>query len=311
MNSNMQIIGKNILGPCVATIGTFDGVHKGHQFVLRQVFKEAHKNGFNSLVFTFSNHPLEVLSPESMPKQLSLLDEKTELILSNGIDSVAISEFTEELSMYSAKEFMQKILKEQLNVKILIIGYDNHFGHDKKSFNDYVVYGKEMGIKVLLHQELHEDFKASSSLIRNLLAEGDVNKANLVLGYNYYMQGKVINGFHIGKKIGFPTANIEVDNKKLIPMNGAYMVRASFMFNGKENSAIGMMNIGFRPTLGNGSQQSIEVHLFDFFEDIYGKMIKIEFLHFIRKEKRFNNIEELKEQLKSDEEICRYLAHKY
>ena len=307
----MQIIGQNILGPCVATIGTFDGVHKGHQFVLRQVVEEAHRIGLSSLAITFSNHPLEVLCPESMPKQLSLVEEKIEQILSNGIDSIAISEFTEELSMYSAKEFMQKILKERLNVKVLIIGYDNHFGHDKKSFNDYVVYGKEMDIEVLQHQELHADFKASSSLIRNLLAEGDVNRANLVLGYNYYIQGNVINGFHIGKKIGFPTANIEVDKKKLIPMNGAYMVRASFTFNGKESSAIGMMNIGFRPTLDNGSQQSIEVHLFDFCEDLYGKKIKIEFLHFIRKEKRFNNIKELQEQLKSDEKICRGLAHKY
>lgn len=294
----MKIIGKDISGKaCVATIGSFDGVHQGHRFMVSQVMEQAKMRGLTSLVVTFSNHPLKVLRPDFQPQLLTLTEEKVELLQETGVDGIALLEFTKELSQLSAREFMQKILKQQLNVEVLIIGYDNHFGHDHKSFEDYVEYGKELGITVLQNTELQADFKASSTAVRNALNEGDITTANKVLGYSYYIKGKVINGFHIGRKIGFPTANIEVDADKLIPKNGVYCVKAL--------GHIGMMNIGFRPTLDNGPQRSLEVHLLDFNGDLYGDEIKIEFLHFLREERKFDSIEELQQQLKHDETECR------
>lgn len=294
----MRIIGKDISGKaCVATIGSFDGVHQGHRFVVSQVMEQAKMRGLASLVVTFSNHPLKVLRPDFQPQLLTLTEEKVELLQETGVDGISLLEFTKELSQLSAREFMQKILKQQLNVEVLIIGYDNHFGHDHKSFEDYVEYGKELGITVLQNTELQADFKASSTVVRNALNEGDITTANKVLGYSYYIKGKVINGFHIGRKIGFPTANIEVDADKLIPKNGVYCVKAL--------GHIGMMNIGFRPTLDNGPQRSLEVHLLDFNGDLYGDEIKIEFLHFLREERKFENIDQLQQQLKLDEKECR------
>lgn len=294
----MRIIGKDISDKaCVATIGSFDGVHQGHRFMVSQVMEQAKMRGLASLVVTFSNHPLKVLRPDFQPQLLTLTEEKVELLQEAGVDGIALLEFTKELSQLSAREFMQKILKQQLNVEVLIIGYDNHFGHDHKSFEDYVEYGKELGITVLQNTELQADFKASSTVVRNALNEGDITTANKVLGYSYYIKGKVINGFHIGRKIGFPTANIEVDADKLIPKNGVYCVKAL--------GHIGMMNIGFRPTLDNGPLRSLEVHLLDFNGDLYGDEIKIEFLHFLREEQKFENIDQLQQQLKLDEKECR------
>lgn len=285
--------------PSCCTIGSFDGVHQGHKFVVSQVMEQAKKRGLTSLVVTFSNHPLKVLRPDFRPQLLTLEDEKVELLKETGVDGIALLEFTKELSQLSAREFMQKILKEQLNAKVLIIGYDNHFGHDHKTFDDYVEYGKELGIEVIKNTELPSDFKASSTAVRNALNQGDILAANKILGYPYYIKGKVVNGFHIGRKIGFPTANIEVPSDKLIPMDGVYCVKAL--------DHIGMMNIGYRPTLDNGPQRSLEVHLLDFDGNLYGDEIKIEFLKFLRGEKKFDSIEQLQQQLKLDEMECRKL----
>lgn len=297
----MRIIGKDISykTPSCCTIGSFDGVHQGHKFVVSQVMEQAKKRGLTSLVVTFSNHPLKVLRPDFRPQLLTLEDEKVELLKDTGVDGIALLEFTKELSQLSAREFMQKILKEQLNAKVLIIGYDNHFGHDHKTFDDYVEYGKELGIEVIKNTELPSDFKASSTTVRNALNQGDILAANKILGYPYYIKGKVVNGFHIGRKIGFPTANVEVPADKLIPMDGVYCVKAL--------DHIGMMNIGYRPTLDNGPQRSLEVHLLDFDGNLYGDEIKIEFLKFLRGEKKFDSIEQLQQQLKLDEKECRKL----
>lgn len=296
----MKIIGKDISHNTVCTIGSFDGVHQGHQFVIRQVKEQAHQRGLASMVVTFPNHPLKVLHSEYKPQLLTLADEKQELLKETGVDSIAFIEFTKELSSLSAYEFMKQILKEQLNVKVLIIGYDNHFGHDKKSFADYVEYGKELGIEVIQSKELPADFKASSTIVRNALLSGDIDTANQVLGYPYYIKGKVVSGFHIGRKIGFPTANIEVDTDKLIPQNGVYCVKAL--------GHIGMMNIGYRPTLDNGPQLTLEVHLLDFYCNLYGSEMKIEFVSFLRGEQKFDNIDQLKQQLEQDEKECRRLS---
>lgn len=294
----MKIIGKNISNRVsVCTIGSFDGVHRGHQFVVSQVMEQAARRGLTSLVVTFTNHPLKVLRPDFHPQLLTLKEEKVELLKATGVDGIALLEFTKELSQLTARDFMQKILKEQLNVEVLIIGYDNHFGHDHKTFEDYVEYGKELGIEIIQNTELEADFKASSTIVRRALSEGDILTANQVLGYSYYIKGKVVNGFHVGRKIGFPTANIEVSPDKLIPKDGVYCVCAL--------DHIGMMNIGYRPTLDNGPQRSLEVHLLDFDGNLYGDEIKIEFLKYLREEQKFESIEDLQEQLKQDEEECR------
>lgn len=317
----MKLIGKDTnTQPCVATIGSFDGVHLGHQFVVRQVMEQAQQRGLASLIVSFPNHPLKVLQSEFKPQLLSLAEEKVELLSKTGVDSIALIEFTKELSALTAFEFMQKILKEQLNVKVLIIGYDHHFGHDRKSFADYVEYGKLLDIDVIQNEELDAEFKASSTIVRNALNEGDIDTANKVLGYPYYIKGKVVSGFHIGRKIGFPTANIEVDEDKLVPMNGVYCVRVKERVDGlgrleglerlegldglEEGGRLGMMNIGYRPTLDNGPQRSIEVHIFDFEEDLYDQELKIEFIKFLRPEQKFDSIEALIKQLEQDKRRC-------
>lgn len=282
--------------PCVATIGSFDGVHIGHRYLIGQVIRLAEESGLASMVVTFPNHPVKVLHPDYQPKLLSLADDKVQLLRTTGVDLISLVEFTRELSMLSAREFMQKVLKERFNVRVLVIGYDNHFGHDRKSFPDLLEYGKEMGIKVVQSEELPSELKASSTIVREALQRGDIDAATAVLGHPYTIKGKVVNGFHVGTKIGFPTANICVHPDKLLPMYGAYCVRAL--------GHIGMMNIGYRPTLDNGPQRSIEVHLLDFDRDIYGEEIEIEFVKFLRGERKFGSVEELRLQLKKDENEC-------
>lgn len=294
---------QSIIRPCVATIGSFDGVHLGHRFVIRQVVCQAREQGLEAVVVTFSNHPLQVLREDFVPQMLSPGEEKVSLLQQTGIDRVEVLEFTRELSLLSAKEFMQNVLKEQLGVKVLMIGYDNHFGHDRKAFPDYLDYGKELGIDVkgMDSFSLNDGCGVlSSTAIRNALLAGDVTTANGLLGYDYFLQGYVVQGFQNGRRIGYPTANLQVSPLKLIPENGVYLVKSDIGF--------GMLNIGTRPTLHNGTQRSIEVHLLDFHGDLYGKTMKIEILCHLRKEREFASLEELKRQLAEDEQRCRALA---
>ena len=195
----------------------------------------------------------------------------------------------------TAREFMCNILKERLQAEVLLIGYDNRFGHDGKHFDDYVEYGKECGIEVV---ECGKWGKAhSSTAARNALLAGDVKEANSILGYSYCCKGIVVEGYQNGRKIGYPTANLQVEASKLIPKNGAYMV--------KTDVGYGMLNIGTRPTLHNGKQRSIEVHIFDFEDDLYGKNLKIEFLEHLRDEREFDSVDRLRHQLAEDEQECR------
>lgn len=280
----------------VATIGFFDGVHQGHRYLIRQVMDEASNRGLKSMVVTFPTHPRKLLQPEFHPQLLSVADEKVRMLKSAGVDEIALMEFTRELSMMSAREFMGK-LHDEYSVSVLVIGYDHKFGHNREEgFDDYVRYGKEIGIEVL--QALEEpEGKYSSTAARNALLDGDIDKANEVLGYPYFMEGCVVKGFHVGTKIGYPTANISLPDDKLIPKNGVYQVRV--------DGNLGMLNIGFRPTLNNGPQMSIEVHIFDCDEDLYGTKLRVEFIKRIRDEIKFGSVQELKQQLVKDEELCR------
>ena len=292
--------------PCVATIGFFDGVHRGHQFILAQVKEEAERCGMTSTVVTFSNHPLTVVRPGFEPLLLSSPEEKTQLIVNTGIDRVEMLHFSVEMSMLSAETFMIQVLKERMNARKLIIGYDNRIGHDRLAFDGLVKVGREIGIEVIQAKEYREETvtKFSSSVIRHALLEGDIKTANQVLGRNYSISGKVVAGFHNGRSIGFPTANIQTEEKgKLIPAGGVYAVRIRL----KDEWFKGMMNIGHRPTFHNGERQTVEVNIFDFCADIYNEDITVEFMHYIRAEREYGNVEELKRQIMHDEAQCRYL----
>lgn len=281
----------------VATIGTFDGVHRGHQYVVEQVVSLARQRGLEAMVVTFSNHPLQVLREGFVPQLLSLTEEKVERLERTDIDRIALLEFTPELARMSAREFMQRVLVEQLGVQVLLIGYDNHFGHDRKGFEDCVGYGKELGMEVVACDCLTAGGDISSTAVRSALQEGDIERANGMLGYEYSLQGKVVAGFQNGRKLGYPTANLLVDAEKLIPENGVYLVQS--------DRGYGMLNIGTRPTLHNGRQQSIEVHLFDFEGDLYGQTLCIHLLRHLRKEREFDSLSALEAQLRQDEEECR------
>jgi riboflavin kinase/FMN adenylyltransferase len=272
------------------------------------VIEEAKKRGLKSVLLTFPEHPAKVLRPDVEMKLLTIQEEKEELLATSGADFVAFLPFTRELAQLSAHDFMQQVLKEQLQVKVLVIGYDHRFGHNRdEGFEDYVRYGKELGIEVVQAKELDCGKHVSSSTIRKALAQGDVAVAQDYLGYPYFLEGEVVEAFHIGRKIGFPTANIHVSHDKLIPQNGVYAVSVR-LEDGTE--AYGMLNIGSRPTLDNGSHVSIEVHIFHFHENIYGKHLRISFLKYIRKEQKFNSLEELQAQLERDKEECEKLRMK-
>jgi riboflavin kinase/FMN adenylyltransferase len=315
----MQVVGKdNTIRPCVATIGTFDGVHRGHQFVVQQVVNQARERGLDAVVLTFPNHPLQVLRENFQPQMLTLSDEKEKLLQQTGVDRVVLMDFTKELAGMTARDFMQTILKERLNAQVLLMGYDNHFGHDRLSFADCQQCGRTLGIEVIGCEEYHIGESISSTTIRQALLSGDVETANHLLGYPYSLQGEVVQGFQNGRKLGYPTANLQVNPAKLIPENGAYLVKCQLSAANSQLSTVncqlstlfGMLNVGTRPTLHNGRQRSIEVHLFDFDGDLYGQTLTLELLHHLRKEQEFDTLEALQQQLSADETQCRtLLAH--
>lgn len=286
------------LKPSVATIGFFDGVHLGHRFLIEQVREAATVRGLASSVITFAIHPRKVIQPGFHPELLTTCDEKTALLADTGIDYCFMLDFTLDLAQLSAKQFME-ILKKYHRIQALVIGYDHRFGHNRsEGFEDYVRYGQEQGIEVILAQAFsNKDITVSSSAIRRLLLEGDVSEAANCLGYHFFLDGTVVEGYHVGHKIGYPTANLRVnDPEKLIPADGVYAV---YVFLG-ERKYKGMLSIGYRPTLNNGTDRSIEVHIFHFNEDIYNQPMRISFVRRTRSELKFDSIDELIEQLRKD-----------
>lgn len=288
------------LPPCAATIGFFDGVHRGHRFLLEQVKEEAAGKGLCPSVITFPTHPRQVLQPDFHPQLLSTPEEKLHLLEAAGIANCILLPFTAELSRLSAKEFML-LLRTEYNVRTLVIGYDHRFGHNRlESFEDYVRYGQELDIDIVQARAYtQENAKVSSSAIREQLSQGEVHTASRLLGYPYPLEGTVTDGYRVGRKIGFPTANLRIDHpSKLVPAEGVYAVKVEV--EGQQH--LGMLNIGHRPTLNNGADRSIEVHILDFAGDIYRQNIRIEFLRFLRPETKFASIEELISQIEKDKE---------
>ncbi len=288
--------------PCVATIGFFDGVHRGHQYLISRLVETARRDGLASTIITFDEHPRKVLQSDYQPEMLSTLDSKLLLLSKTEVDNVVVLHFDQAMAALSAREFMQQVLHDHLHVKKLFIGYDHHFGHNRaESFDDYVRYGKEVGIEVVRNEAFQIDgINISSSVIRSLLKEGEVEMANQCFGFPYTIIGKVVSGYHEGRKLGFPTANLDISHfGQLIPAPGVYAVRVRM-----EQSVTmmrGMMNIGMRPTFG-GTQMTLEAHIFNFDGDIYDQLLLVSFVKRIRGEQKFDSPEELAAQLKEDEQ---------
>jgi riboflavin biosynthesis protein ribF len=284
----------------VATIGFFDGVHRGHRFLIDRVIEEAQRSGMSSAVITFDRHPREVLQTDYQPDLLSTLDEKLLLLSKTHVDNTVVLHFDASLAALTAQDFMRDVLQRQLKVRKLIIGYDNRFGHNRsEGFDDYVRYGKELGIEVICADAfLPDDVRVSSSVIRTCLREGRVEDANRLLGYDYTIESRIVSGYQNGRKMGFPTANLDVTRcQQLLPASGVYavLVRLKDSVGWKR----GMMNIGHRPTF-NGTTTSMEVNLFNFSGDLYGQELLVSFISKIRDERKFDSIDALAEQLQHD-----------
>jgi len=300
------------------TIGTFDGVHSGHRQIINQLKKEARENNGESVIITFDPHPRMILNEgKNVPpiKLLNTLPEKIELLKQQGIDHLVIVPFTKNFSEQTAEEYIENFLVDRFHPQTIIIGYDHHFGKDRKGdyklleefqqkFNYKV---KEIPVHVLHHVTI------SSTKIRQALCEGDIQTANECLGYDYFFEGRVIDGNKLGRTFGYPTANIHVNNEnKLIPANGIYAVTASIESGNDNDSSFplktfkGMMSIGLRPTIG-GKHVVIEVNIFDFEKDIYNRNVRVFMKHFLRKEEKFESIEELKTAMDHDKLLSQQL----
>ena len=290
-----------------AALGVFDGVHTGHRAVIEKVKEEAAMRNLSSAVISFRTHPQQVLHPEIPFRMLTSPEERAELLRKTGIDRTIFLDFTPEMSLLSAYDFL-KILSNRYCIKGLIIGYDHRFGHNRsEGFEDYVRYGKEIGIEVIRAKAYTSNIEignepnipVSSSLIRKLLHEGEVSLAAHCLKYEYFLDGIVVGGYQVGRKIGFPTANLSVDDPdKLIPADGVYAVWVTF--DGK--TYMGMLNIGVRPTIDNGPNRTIEVNILHFHSNIYDKLIRLTFVKRTRPELKFSSIDELIVQLHKDAE---------
>ena len=289
------------LEPCVATVGFFDGVHRGHQYLIGQMNRYAQAQGLPSTVITFDRHPREVLGSDYQPQLLSTFDEKLQLLSQTGVDQCVVLPFSRAMAALEAREFMEQILLRRLSVKRLYIGYDNRFGHNRsEGFDHYMAYGHELGIEVVRSEAfVLNGIHVSSSVVRSFVEAGEVDLAAQCLGYPYTVYGKVVGGFQEGRKMGFPTANIQLtDSQKLVPAPGVYAVRARLEHGGDEKPA--MMNIGTRPTFG-GHHLTMETHILNFSEDLYDSMLGVSFVRRIREERCFENPSALRRQLIEDE----------
>lgn len=283
-------------------IGFFDGVHKGHASLLQTLINKANEKGLQSVVITFSKHPREILGANYVPKLLTINSERIAILEKMGIDVCIVLDADKELFELSSKYFMQHYLVEKLNTKYLLVGHDHHFGNDRENGYDYYKQlGESMGIEVEQGSALQvNNLNVSSSMVRKALQDGQVKQAANYLGYCYFINGTVISGQKVGRTIGFPTANVAInDVHKLLPKHGVYAVRAKL--SDDDNIYNGMLYIGERPTFVTGSvAKSIEVHLFNFSNDIYHRKISLELLEYVRDEARFDTPDSLARQLQKD-----------
>lgn len=292
-----------VFNRAVLTIGTFDGVHLGHQQIIRQLLMEAQETGGESVLISFYPHPRKIVQPDRQIAELTTLDERIELLKRQGLDNLVVVPFNKEFSEQPAEEYIKRFLVDRFHPACIIIGYDHKFGNNRDG--DYRLL-EQMGeqynyVVKEIPQQLINEVAISSTKIRNALSNGDVETANQLLGYPYFFQGNVIEGNKLGRKLGYPTANLQIqDPDKLVPANGVYAVEAQI--EGETSMLKGMMNIGNRPTV-DGTRRSIEVHLFDFDKDIYNRHLKVHVRFHLRNEVKFDGLEKLIEQLHKDKEI--------
>ena len=289
----------------VVTIGTFDGVHIGHQAIIKNLIKNAHSNEDKSVILTFYPHPRLILQQGIDLKLITTLQEKISLLEKTGLDYLIIEPFTKEFSRLTALDFVRDILVKNLKMKKLVIGYDHHFGRNREgNFEQLQEYGKVYGFDVeeIPAQDI-QNISVSSTKIRKALEEGNIEKANIYLGYQFMITGRVIHGRGLGSKWNYPTINIQLDEKyKLIPKAGVYIVKTIL----NNMNVFGIMNIGFRPTVG-GKHQTIEVHLLDYNADLYGANIQVQLSYRLRDEQKFSSVDKLIAQIKQDEKKAREL----
>ena len=286
----------------IITIGTFDGVHLGHQKILKKLNVEAKNNRLESSVLTFFPHPRTILNPDSSLKLINTIEERISLFKKSKIDNLIVHPFTKEFSEFDSEDYVKNILVDQLKAKIVLIGYDHKFGKNRTAdINNLKEYGIKYNFEVIeIKAEEINDIAISSTKIRNSIKEGDIQLTNSYLGYEFSFFGKVVKGNSIGKTLGFPTANIKIGTDlKLIPKNGVYLI--STIINQK--IIFGMMNIGIKPTT-NENTKSIEVNLFDFNQDLYDTNITIYIKQFLREEIKFDSLNELKLQIEKDKITC-------
>ncbi|MGJ5642830.1 bifunctional riboflavin kinase/FAD synthetase [Formosa sp. S-31] len=293
----------------VVTIGTFDGVHLGHQKILKRLVNTAKDTNLKSVVLTFFPHPRMVLQNDANIKLINTISERSTILEQSGVDYLCVQEFTKEFSRLSAEEFVKSLLVDQLHAKKVIIGYDHHFGRNRSAnIDDLRQFGLEFGFEVEeISAEDVNEVAVSSTKIRKALDAGDIEKANTYLGYAYCLNGTVISGKKLGKQLEYPTANLHIEESyKLIPKQGVYIVKSEI----EDKTVYGMMNIGTNPTISDSSKQHIEIHFFDFNDNLYNAALKIEILHRLRDEKKFDSVEALKHQLQLDEkQSLNYIKH--
>ncbi len=283
------------------TIGTFDGVHHGHKAILQQLVTHAKETGGESILLTFEPHPRKLLFPEQPLKLLTPLADKIELIQHEGVEHIVVVPFTKDFAALSSEAYIEDFLVKRFHPESIIIGYDHHFGHDRKgNIHMLKANADRLGFKVFeISAQLIEEAAVSSTKIRKALQEGHVEEAAKMLDRNYSIKGKVVKGAQLGRTIGFPTANMApLSEDQIIPANGVYAVKV--WVDGIDHNA--MLNIGIRPTVSNDLKLHIEAHLFNFNEDIYGKTINLEFIARLRNEEKFPSLDALKEQLQKDKE---------
>lgn len=288
----------------IAVVGVFDGVHLGHCFLFDCMLKQARERGLLPMAITFRRHPLNILKPGMEPMMLNTLQERLGLIKQCGIENCLLLDFDASLCVMTASQFLE-MLKIKYNVGALMLGFNNRFGSDGiNDFSKYYRIGKKIGVEILKAPQYGNGI--SSTAVRNLISRKQIEDANRLLGYKYAIEGVVVKGNQIGRTIGFPTANIEVvDDKKLIPPKGVYVVDALITNGVGKKRYRSILNIGRRPTVsGECSHVTIEMHIIDFEGDLYGAEIRVEFLDFVREEQQFSTLEDLKKQILRDKQLA-------
>ena len=287
----------------IVTIGTFDGVHLGHQQILKQLIDTSRKSKLKSVLLTFFPHPRMVLQPDISMRLIQTIQEREKALQKTGLDYLVIHPFSTEFSRLSADDYVKQILVEQLNVRKVVVGYDHRFGRNRTaSLEDMYHYADIHEFEVIeINAEKIESTAVSSTKIRQAIDEGNIELANTYLGHSFTIEGMVINGDKRGRELSYPTANIDLQNPhKIVPKQGVYLVKSKL----KGRVVYGMMNIGTKPTFDT-TMPSIEVHFLDWNGDLYGQALQVELLKWVREERKFSSVEELQTQIQADEQYCR------